>query len=403
MRYPLKIPFRELLTITGLAILIGISVGILDTLFGKVLLLVSRQREAHFYALIPFLALAGLGILLLYRKFSLESAGGMDLIFETSKVDREHIPKGLIPLVMVSTWITHLFGGSAGREGVAMQLGASISHSLGHRIKGPSHSTLFLLIGMAAGFAGLFQTPLAASFFAIEILIAGAIFWSAFLPIFTAAFVASTTSHLLGLEKFSFPLSSSIGFSPSLLLKLIALGLLLGLGGRFFTTLLHYAKQWVVKRIKNPFHRIFLLGLLLSFLMLILPMDRYSGLGTNLISASFSGEGIFAYDWLLKLLLTIITLSAGFQGGEVTPLFAIGASLGILLGNFLGLPLLLAAALGYAALFGSATNTLIAPVLIGAEVFGYANLPYFALVCTLAYGVNGNHSIYAMRKSKVNR
>ena len=140
------------------------------------------------------------------------------------------------------------------------------------------------------------------------------------------------------------------------------------------------------------------MGCVLTLILLLLHTGRYCGLGTNLISASFSGKEIYTYDWILKFLLTILTLSAGYQGGEVTPLFAIGSSLGIVLANLLGIPIELAAALGYAAVFGSGTNTLLAPILIGAEVFGTQNILYFVIVCSLAYVFNGNKTIYTLQK-----
>ena len=148
----------------------------------------------------------------------------------------------------------------------------------------------------------------------------------------------------------------------------------------------------------NPLLRVFLGGIILSILLLFFHQGRYTGLGTNLISASFDGDTIYAYDWLLKILLTVFTLSLGFQGGEVTPLFSIGASLGVILAGFMGLPVMLAAALGYAAVFGSATNTLLAPIFIGAEVFGYEYLPLFAIACLAAHIFCHFPSIYGKQK-----
>ena len=158
-------------------------------------------------------------------------------------------------------------------------------------------------------------------------------------------------------------------------------------------------KQKLGEALKNPIARILLCGILLSILLLLLNRGRYAGLGTNLIYASFEGELIHSYDWILKLLLTVFTLSAGFQGGEVTPLFSIGASLGVVVAPFFGVSALLGAALGYAAVFGSATNTFLAPMFIGAEVFGYEYLPCFFVVCTFAYLVNGNNTIYSLQRS----
>lgn len=196
---------------------------------------------------------------------------------------------------------------------------------------------------MSAGFGGLFQTPLAALFFAMEVMIVGEIDYKALFPAFIGAFSASYTSHFLGLEKFSVEITQSMSI--------------------------------------NNFKSMLFQG-------------RYSGLGTNLIDLSFHQGTIQIYDWLLKLVFTIITLAIGFQGGEVTPLFSIGASLGIVLALIFHLPIELCAALGYVAVFASATNTLIAPMMISIEVFGGNNMMLFIIVCIFAYLVNGNQSIY---------
>lgn len=154
-------------------------------------------------------------------------------------------------------------------------------------------------------------------------------------------------------------------------------------------------KKIAQNRLKNPVLRAFSMGVVLSVVLFVLYRGRYCGLGTNLINASLSGETVYAWDWALKLALTVLTLAAGFQGGEVTPLFSIGASLGAVLAAIFGLPVPLCAALGYAAVFGSASNTLLAPALIGAEVFGWENAPAFLIACAAAYAVNGNKSIYS--------
>ena len=158
------------------------------------------------------------------------------------------------------------------------------------------------------------------------------------------------------------------------------------------------SKKIFGEKVANPFIRIGAFAIPLAILLFLIHSGRYTGLGTNLISASFAGETIYGYDWILKLLFTIFTLAIGFQGGEVTPLFSIGASLGIILGSLLGIPPVICAALGYAAVFGSATNTLIAPILIGFEVFGNQNIIPLVLVCMIAYLVGGNCSIYGAQQ-----
>ena len=251
---------------------------------------------------------------------------------------------------------------------------------------------------MAAGFAGLFQTPLAAVLFALEVLVLGKLGLGALLPATVAAFTASGTSHALGLEKFTNILTTTLNIDILTFVKLAVLGIIFGCVGNFFAVFLSFAKQKVSDLITNPYYRIFIGGLILSLLMVFFYQGRYSGLGTNLISASFSGHQVYMYDWLLKLILTVLTLSLGFQGGEVTPLFSIGASLGVVLATWFRLPIEVVAAAGYISVFGSATNTLIAPILIGGEIFGFTNLPCFFVVMVFAYVVNRKSSIYASQK-----
>lgn len=384
--------------ILGISMLIGLLSGTINTLFGKVLLAIGDIRNLYFFYLVPFLGLIGLLILFLYQKWGKNAQKGMTLVFEVGQGSTEAIPKRLIPFVMVTTWLTHLFGGSAGREGVAVQIGATIASQFKSYFSQPKEQQLLLLIGMAAGFAGLFQTPLAASFFAIEVLIVGHYSWRALIPALVAAYTASTTSHLLGLEKFQHPLSESISLSPVLIGQLLLLAIAFAVVGNLFALLLSLFKTKLATIIPNPYWRIAIVGAGISLLMILLHQGRYAGLGTNLIEASFDRQTIYLYDWLLKLLLTVLTLSVGFQGGEVTPLFAIGASAGIVLASLLGLPLAFAAALGYIAVFGVATNTLLAPIFIGIEVFGWSYAPAYLFVVALAYSLNRQYSIYSAQK-----
>ena len=390
--------YKQIMLYTLIAAMIGLIVGAIDAVFGATLLTVTDIRDNNVMKIVPFLPIAGVVVMLLYKQFSKESLKGMTLVFQTGHGDNDRIPKVLIPLAMISTWITHLFGGSAGREGVAVQLGATVAHTIGRKMKMSNNSRILLIVGMAAGFSGLFQTPLAATFFAMEVLVAGSLQYEALLPALMASFVASYTSHFLGLEKFTVVVLDTLDISPAMIFKLIIIGIAFGITGGAFAHVLSISKAFFAKIINDPIKRIFAMGCVLTLILLLLHTGRYCGLGTNLISASFSGKEIYTYDWILKFLLTILTLSAGYQGGEVTPLFAIGSSLGIVLANLLGIPIEFAAALGYAAVFGSGTNTLLAPILIGAEVFGTQNILYFVIVCSLAYVFNGNKTIYTLQK-----
>ena len=385
------------LIITG--IIIGLTVGIIDTIFGRGLLLIGDIRKEYLYYFVPFLALAGLLIVFIYQKFSGKTVKGMGLIFEVGHGTEKEIPLRLIPIVTVATWITHLFGGSAGREGVAVQLGATLSHRFNKYFNFPDESKVFLVTGMAAGFGGLFQTPIAALFFGLEVLALGNLQLYALLPAVVAAFTASWTSSFLGLEKFTHIVNTNLSITPMTFVKFAILGIIFGIAGNLFVYLQSFLKKFAAEKIKNPYYRIFIIGIFLSVILLLLHKGRYTGLGTNLIENSFSGEQIFGYDWILKLLLTTLTLSAGFQGGEVTPLFSIGASLGVVIAIFFGLPIEFVAAAGYISVFGSATNTLLAPIFIGGEVFGFNNLPFFVIIVIFAYLVNRKISTYGLQKN----
>lgn len=381
-----------------LAVVVGIIVGAIDALFGRVLLFITDFRTEHYKLLLPFLPIAGLFITYMYNKCSKESLKGMSLVLETTQEKRDGIPKALIPLVMIGTWITHLFGGSAGREGVAVQIGATLSHNISKKLNLPNNGKVMAIVGMSAGFGGLFQTPLAAVFFAIEVITAGVLEYEALLPAFVGAYVASTTSHLLGLEKFFVTISDTISIDEKAVVKIIVLAIAFGLTGKVFSYSLSKLKSFMGNKFENPYVKIGVVSIPLAVLLFFVLGGRYCGLGTNIINSCFNDGTVYSYDFILKILFTVVTLSIGFQGGEVTPLFAIGASLGYVLGGVMGLNPVVTASLGYAAVFGSATNTLIAPMFIGLEVFGSQNMTMFVVVCVIAYVLNGNKSIYSAQE-----
>lgn len=411
--------------LTIAAIALGALVGALTAFFGQVLLAVSAVRDANPLYWIPGLALIGIAIVLGYKKFGKGTERGMDMVFGVAHGKENEIPLRMIPMVAVSTWLTHLFGGSAGREGVAIQIGATLGHNISKKIPVENAGKILLIAGMAAGFAGLFQTPLAAIALALEVLLVGYLNLSALLPATAAAFTAYKVSEMLGLEKFSvelhtlFPdsnvaglLWNENGLDIQFVLKLALLGVLFGIVGGGFAKLLSLAKKLAANKFPNAIKRIAFVGIALSLLLLLFWQGRYAGLGTNLIDLCFAnpqaanvnaaGDAtVFACDWILKFALTIATIAVGFKGGEVTPLFAIGATFGTWVAAMVGVPLPLAAALGYAAVFGGATNTLLAPIFIGAEIFGFDTLPAFFIVCVVAFVCNGGQSIYAQKKLRL--
>ncbi|MBQ0105961.1 MAG: chloride channel protein [Armatimonadetes bacterium] len=391
--------YKNLILPALIGIPIGIAVGIIDTVFAKGLLAVTALREHHLFWFLPFLPFAGILIIYVRNIIKKKEGFGINLIFAVGLGEETRIPLRLIPFVIISTWLTHLFGGSAGREGVALQIGGAVADRLGRKIPIKTGEDIFLIAGLAAGFAGLFLTPIGAVLFAVEVLIVGKIEYRAFLPALGAAFSATLTSRFLGLEKWTYDLNCRLAFNFGDTLKIIWLGIIFGMAGSLFIFILRRMKTYSEKYIPNPLWRIFIISIALGIIM-ILTHGRYCGVGSDLIETVFSGGNIFAYDWILKLILTAITLSIGFQGGEIMPLFSIGACLGFILAPFFGLPGDFVAALGFAALFGSATNTFFAPIFIGAEIFGFASLPYFFTVCAIAYFCNLNRSIYAKQKTE---
>ena len=278
--------YSSQLLLAFFSIPVGAAIGTIDAIFGRVLLWITDLRNLYFFPLVLFLPIGGIVIAYCYLHFGGKSSKGMNLVFEVGHGEEEIIPLKLIPFVMCGTWITHIFGGSAGREGVAVQIGATVSHWIGRHIPIKNAPNIFLVVGMAAGFSGLFRTPIAAVFFAMEVLVAGELKYEALFPSLVASFTASQTSKSLGLEKFTFYLSDNISFQPSTMIKLLVLGMIFGLVGGFFAWALKQMKQAMSVKLPNPIIRIAVIGIILVPLFIFLHGGRYCGLGTNLINSS---------------------------------------------------------------------------------------------------------------------
>lgn len=404
-------------TFVLLGIILGAIIGALTACFGDINDRLSAIRDANPLYFIPALAIGGAAIVFAYKKWGRWTERGMDQVFAVGLNKESDFPLVSIPMAAVSTWLTQLFGGSAGREGAAMQIGSALSYNISKKLPFENAAHVMLVTGLAAGFAGIFQAPMAATAFALEVLLVGHLELGALLPAAAAAFTACKVSSMLGFHKFSVDLSSLLdasGFSASIftnegaldgkfLVKLALMGVLFGIVGGGFAKLLGLSQNFFAKKFPNNIKRIAIMGVGISALLLVFFQGRYAGLGTNLLDMCFgvNAAGIAGYDWILKFALTILTLSAGFIGGVVTPLFAIGATFGIFIASMFGMPVALAAALGFAAVFASASNTLWAPILIAGEIFGFNCLPAFFIVCTVAYICNGGQSIYKQKKIRI--
>lgn len=380
------------------AVPLGAVTGLVCVLFGKVLNRVINFHSENYLFFLPFLGAAGALIVWCYSKFGKGSDRGMALLFEVYQEKRSSIPLRLVPMIIGSTWLTHLFGGSAGREGAAVQIGGTLGSYLGDKTKISNGNKIMMISGMAAGFSGLFRIPLAAVFFSLEVLRRGAIEYSALLPALVSAYTANCVTGLFGLEKFTRHLNCEISLGIPEFMKLILLGVLFGLAGMLFSLLMKKLRAFLPGLIKNDILRILAFGTAIGLLSLVF-RDRYSGLGTNLITDGFSGN-IMPWDFALKMIFTALCLTIGYTGGEFTPLFSIGASLGFVLSGLIGLPSELCVALGYISVLGSATNTFISPVFIGAELFGTEYIPVFMTVCAVARICNGNQTIYPLQEQQ---
>ena len=390
----------RLLALCTVAAAVGVAAGALAAVFGRGLLAIGAVRDAHPGRWLPFLPLAGAVIAWCYRRWGSRAGRGMGLVIDAAFDEEETIPRRLIPMIFLSTWATHLFGGSAGREGVAVQMGAALGRGAGRLLPMQNAKKLLLKAGMAAGFGGLFRTPFAAALFAVEVTAVGRLDLEALLPVLVASLAASWTSGALGLEKFTVELTGLPVLDGPMALRLACLGLCFGLVGALFAIGLGRAKAFLGQRMHNPVARAALVGAVVAVASLACHWGRYSGLGTNLITAAFAGGTVYWYDWLAKLLFTVVTLAGGFQGGEVTPLFSIGASLGVWLAPLAGVPVPVAAAAGYCAVFGAAGRTLLAPALIAGEVFGWEFLPFGLLCCAAARVCSGGATIYPAQRTE---
>lgn len=390
----------RLLALCAVAAAVGVAAGALAAVFGQGLLAIGAVRDAHPGRWLPFLPLAGAVIAWCYRRWGSRAGRGMGLVIDAAFDEEETIPRRLIPMIFLSTWATHLFGGSAGREGVAVQMGAALGRGAGRLLPMQNAKKRLLKAGMAAGFGGLFHTPFAAALFAVEVTAVGRLDLEALLPVLVASLTASWTSGALGLEKFTVELTGLPVLDGPMALRLACLGLCFGLVGALFAIGLGRAKAFLGQRMHNPVARAALVGAVVAVASLACHWGRYSGLGTNLITAAFAGGTVYWYDWLAKLLFTVVTLAGGFQGGEVTPLFSIGASLGVWLAPLAGVPVPVAAAAGYCAVFGAASRTLLAPALIAGEVFGWEFLPFGLLCCAAARVCSGGATIYPAQRTE---
>jgi len=396
---------------------VAFSVGSMVALFLYLLDLATKYRWQHAY-LLYFLPLAGVGIVWLYKMKGKNAEAGNNLIMDEIHKPGGGVPIRMAPFILITTVITHLFGGSAGREGTAVQIGGSLANHFAAKLKlSKADTRILLMTGIAAGFGAVFGTPVTGTVFALEVLAIGRIKYDALLPCFFAAVLADMVCTAYGIQHthYHVEVKERLGHifpyyhaNYLLLLKVILAGIAFGLVSSLFAELSHSIKNLSNRFISNKYLIPIIGGCAIIALSQIGHNSDYLGLGVYsangcgaCIVNAFHAGGVDSFSWLWKLLFTAITLSMGFKGGEVTPLFFIGAALGNALALLFGAPVDLFAAMGFIAVFAGATNTPLACTLMGVELFGGGNVLYFAIACFIAYYFSGHAGIYSSQKVSV--
>lgn len=374
--------------------IISALIGTASAFFLYALSWATNYRESHLF-IIALLPLGGLIIGLSYHYLGNSVVKGNNLLLEEFQSPKQIIPLKMAPLVLFGTIVTHLFGGSAGREGTAVQMGGAIADQFTRLFKlRPRDRKIVLVIGVSAGFASIFGTPLAGAVFALEVMVVGRMRYEALLPSFLAAIFADLTCHAWGAAHthYSIPIIAEV--TPLHLLYAVLASICFGLVAMVFSRSVAFWSNLFKSKINYPPLRPFIGGIVIAAAVALLGTTKYIGLGVPTIVEAFSHE-LLPYDFILKLLFTTFTLGAGFKGGEVTPLFFVGAALGNALAFVLPLPMALLAGMGFIAVFAGATNTPLACTLMGIELFGAENAVYLAIACVVAYFFSGHTGIYS--------
>jgi H+/Cl- antiporter ClcA len=321
------------------------------------------------------------------------------LVIDTIHDEGPESPLRMAPMVLLGTVATHLFGGSAGREGTAVQMGASLADAISHRLglRGTLRRQL-LAAGVAGGFGSVFGTPIAGTVFGLEFVVLGRIEYDALVPALVAALVGDYVTRGLGIVHTRYPHIDAVELSPLVLVKWLAFAAAVAATTIAFIELTHRIKKEGEARIKQPPLRLFAGGVVIVLLWKLWGTGEFLGLGVDTIVRSLHDSTLPSETFAVKLLFTAITLGAGFLGGEVTPLFFIGGALGNLLARVLHLPLELAAGVGMAATFAAASNTPLALSLMAVEILGVHVLPHVVIVCVMAYLLTGHPSIYPSQR-----
>jgi len=371
--------------------------GLLGGLFSMLIGLVTGLREGRDWVMF-LLPAAGLIIVFLYKITGEEKNRGTNMVLSSiSEHDTVTLPTG--PLIFVSTLLSHLGGASVGREGAALQLGGWLGSWLGRLIRlDEGNRRIATMCGMAAVFAALFGTPVAAAVFSIEVISVGVFYYAALVPCIFSAFTGSWVARqVFGASGEAWTIGEVPDISPETLGLSLILGLLCAVLSIILVVVIHKSEHYAKKYIPNPYIRVLIFAFLFTGLTFLLHTQKYTGSGMQLIDSAMAGQ-IDPPAFAFKLLFTAIAIAGGFRGGEIVPTLSIGAAFGALFGSITGFPVPLSAACGMIALFAGATNCPVASLLIAMEMFHGAGLPFFAITAALSFVLSGYYGLYGSQR-----
>jgi len=378
-----------------LAIIVGAISGSFGTFFYFSLNYVTTLRINNPW-LIYFLPIAGLCIVFLYRISKDEKDTGTNLVLSAIHSD-EYIPFRMAPLIFISTTLTHLFGGSAGREGAALQMGGSLGNYLGRLFKlDDKDKKIMIMSGMSGAFCALFGTPMAAAIFSIEVVSVGVMYYAALVPCVISSLTAHAIALYFGAKSPLYKIALPVYNIPNVL-STSCIAILTALVSILFCIMLHYSGHILKKQFANPYYKILVGGLSVLILTKLLGTYDYNGAGIDVIHNALEGNVHF-YTFLLKIVFTCLTLSCGYKGGEIVPSFFIGATFGSAFGSLLGLDPSFASAIGMVSCFCGVTNCPISSLLISFELFGYNGMPFFLITAAFSYLFSGYFGLYTSQK-----
>lgn len=389
------------LKVISVSLCCAVVMGIISFVFLKMLGLSSVFREFFPYC-IWFLPLSGMLTAFVYKRYGGESSKGNNLIIQSAN-EGVKVPKRLAFLTFIFTLLTHFSGGSAGREGTAVQIGGTLTSNVADKLGFKSDDRkIIILSGLSAAFGSVFGTPLAGTFFGMEVCCIGQLSVSAVIPCFLSSYLANAVTLLLGATHEVHKISAIPSLDIKSVLVFISASILFGLIGKLFALGVKYLKLLYAKIFKNTVLSALIGSVIVVLLIVLLNLNEYEGLSTWQQTTAFEGNANW-YDMPVKFILTTLTLGAGFQGGEVTPLFDIGASFGGWYANMFGIEPSFLAAIGLICVFGSAANTPITTIMLGIELFGAEAVPYFVFASLISFIASGKSGIYSAQERKLSK